>query len=806
MSAENQIPLEIGHVLFIDIVGYSKLLINEQTEQLRKLHEIIRSTGQVRAAEAEGKLRRLPTGDGGALVFRNSPEAPVLCALEIGEKLKAHPELGVRMGIHSGPVNEVTDLNEQINMAGAGINIAQRVMDCGDAGHILLSKRVADDLEAYPQWRPFLHDVGEIVVKHDLRISIFNLYGNGLGNSSLPLKLQAAERDRVGLAGSGSWLKLALLLLAAGALLIPLAIFAPAILHSLHQPTQSTAQPNNKTAVVSVPDKSIAVLPFENLSDDKQNAYFADGVQDEILTNLARIADLKVISRTSVMQYKAGAPRAARQIGKELGAAHLLEGSVQRAAGKVRVNVQLIDARDDRHEWAQVYDRALDDVFAIQSEIAGAIADQLGAKLSPTEKRAIEQPPTRDLAAYELYLRALTLFADSTNQFRAAEKLPEAAHLLDEAVARDPTFLLAWCRLSRVHSLIYWQGHDHTPARLDLARVAAQNALTVDPDSGEAHLALADYYYHGFRDYSRAYNELEVAGRTLPNSAELFEYRGYIGRRQGRWQEATQSLERALELDPRNFFVLQQLALAYEAQRRYSDQAKAYTRALTIIPGDPATRIYRAEVDLAARADIRPFQQTLAELIAENPSVAPDVDDPRYALCERDLVAGERALKNYPKEGLVVNGVNYPAAYWEGVIARSFGNSERAIAAFTAARKEVGEIAAKQPDFAAALSLLGLIDAGLGKQEDALRESRRACELLPMSQDAIDGVALVVNLAQIYAWCGEKDLAIEQIAKVEAVPNYLSYGLLKLQPIWDSLRGDQRFEKLVSKAKQKEKL
>jgi TolB-like protein/Flp pilus assembly protein TadD len=544
--------------------------------------------------------------------------------------------------------------------------------------------------------------------------------------------------------------------------------------------------------------KSIAVLPFENLSEEKSNAYFADGVQDEILTDLAKIADLKVISRTSTSQYKSGAARNLREIAQQLGVTHILEGSVQRAAGKVRVNAQLIDARTDAHVWASTYDRDLADVFAIQSDIAETIAQQLHAQLSVSEKTAIERPPTADLAAYESYLRAQALYADTSDQLRAAEKLPQAAQLLENAVARDSKFLLAWCRLSRVHGLIYWQGHDHTTSRLEMANAAVQSALRLDPNAGEAHLALADYYYHGFRDYVRAESELATAKQTLPNNSEVFEYTGYIQRRQGRWEEATRNLERALELDPRNFFLLQQMALIYEAQRRYADQIRMYSRALTVIPGDAPTRIYRAEAELEWKADIKPFQMTLAALIAENPSVASDVDDPRYALCERTLEAMARALTNYPRDGLAINGVKYPRAYWEGVAAKYAGDEAKAQTAFADARAQVAKIVENQPEFAAALSLLGMIDAGLGRKEEALREGRRACELLPISKDAIDGVALAANLAQIYARTGERDFAIDQIAAVERVPNYLSYGFLKLQPFWDTLRGDARFEQIVA--------
>jgi TolB-like protein/class 3 adenylate cyclase/Flp pilus assembly protein TadD len=794
MSAEikKEIKLEIGHVLFMDIVGYSKLLINEQRTLRETLNELVRHTETFREADSTGTLIKSPTGDGMALVFRGSLEEPVECALEVSRVLKAHPELPLRMGVHSGPVSGVVDVNDQTSVAGAGINMAQRVMDCGDAGHILLSKHVAEDLEQYGHWQPHLHDLGECEVKHGVRVHIVNLYTQELGNREPPAKfkhLRGKKRTSAAIEkiATSRWL------LAIAAILIA-ALLAVGTLTLRHRPS---AKPVTNS-LAAFPEKSIAVLPFENLSRDPDNAFFADGVQDVILTELAKIADLKVISRTSVMQYKSGSARNLREIGKQLGVAHLLEGSVQRAGGKVRVNAQLIDARTDEHLWAENYDRPLDDIFAIQSEIAKTIAQHLQAKLSPSEEAAIEKPPTTDLTAYNLYLRAQLLFADSLDQIHAKEKLPQAARLLDEAIDRDPHFLLALCLLSKVHGGIYWFGFDHTSARLDLANAAVQTALRLQPDAGEAHLALADYYYHGFLDYKRARAELAIARRTLPNNAEVFAYTGYIDRREGRWEEATHNQERAVELDPRNFFTLQELASTYGVQRRYADELRIYDRALAIMPGDPAIRIYRAQIALDWRADIKPLQAMLAMLVAEDPSVAPDVDYPDYALCERTAVAAARLLTNYPRDGVVNYGVNFPHAYWEGVVARWQGDSAKAQAAFAAARREVEKTLEKQPDFPAAVSLLGMIDAGLGRKEEALREGRRACELLPISKDSIAGTSLAVNLAQIYAWTGEKDLAIEQIGAVERVPNSLSYGLLKLHPIWDSLRGDPHFEKIVT--------
>ena len=402
------------------------------------------------------------------------------------------------------------------------------------------------------------------------------------------------------------------------------------------------------------------MLPFENLSTDRENAFFTDGVQDEILTDLSKVADLKVISRTSVMPYRNAAARNLREIAQQLGVAHVLEGSVQRAGNRVRVTAQLIDARTDTHLWAERYDRDLADVFAIQSEIAKKIADQLQAKISPSEKAAIEKAPTTDLLAYDLYLRAELLFADTTDPIHAREKLPQAAQLLDEAVTRDPRFLQAWCLLSRVHCAAYFRGHDHSAARLELANTAVQTALRLQPDAGEAHLALAIYYYNGFRDYRRARSELAVARRTLPNNSDVFFYTGLIDRREGRWEEATRDMERALELDPRNFFILQQLALTYQPQRRYADEIQT----LRSRAGDCSGRPKYPHTSRTRCTGLARRHQTFSDHAScvgfRKASVAPDVDVPLYALCERPAAAANRTLSNYPRVGVVYNGVNYP--------------------------------------------------------------------------------------------------------------------------------------------------
>src|SRR4026209_1916961 len=435
-EVKKEIQLEIAHVLFIDIVGYSKLSINEHHAAVEDLNQIVRATEQFQKAEAGSRLLKIPTGDGMALVFYTSPEAPAQCAVEISRALKEHPHLQLRMGIHSGPVSGVVDVNERANLTGAGINLAQRVMDCGDAGHILLSRHVAEDLEEYEQWRPLLHDLGTSEVKHGVRISVTHLYSDEVGNPQRPKKFLALKKHR----SHVRWAEVAI------ALLVLAAVIA-AFLFVLRGPMRSA---------LTVAEKSVAVLPFENLSSDKENAFFADGGQDEILTNLARITDLKVISRTSVMQYKTGLQRNLREIGQQLGVAHLLEGSVQRSANRVRVNAQLIDARTDAHLWAQTYDRDLADVFAIQSEIAKAIADQLQARLSTNAKAAIEKAPTTDLAAFDLYTRAKTLLLSTSFGPTLEQNLRQAVELLNQAVQRDPAFFQAYCQLAFTQVSIYF--------------------------------------------------------------------------------------------------------------------------------------------------------------------------------------------------------------------------------------------------------------------------------------------------------------------------------------------------------------
>lgn len=560
-----------------------------------------------------------------------------------------------------------------------------------------------------------------------------------------------------------------------------------------------TIPAKERPSVAAILEKSIAVLPFENLSDDKDAGYFTEGVQDEILMHLSRVADLKVISRTSVMQYRSGATRNLRAIAAELGVAHIVEGTVQRSKGRVRINAQLIDARTDAHLWGERYDRELADIFAIQTEVAEKIVSQLKARLSPDEKAAIEERPTHDLTAYDLYLRAKTLI-DAISFVRARENLFEAAQLLQEAVERDPAFLRAHYQLARAHDQIYFLGIDHTPARLALADAAVKTTLRLRPGAGEPHLALAQHLYWGFRDYDRARQELAIARRLLPNEPLVLVLAGYIDRRQGRWEQSIQAMERALELDPRNLFILQQISFSYGTLRRYPEMAATLDRVLIMAPKDINTRIQRAAVDLDWRADSRPLHAAFEEIMAENPGAGATLTWQwlLLALCERDHAAARKVLAAISPEGSEEIGVRYPKAWYEGVITRALGENEAARAAFTIARAEVEKTVREQPEYAPALSLLGMIDAGLGRKEDAIQEGRRAVELLPLSKDAMVGAALMENLALIYAWTGEKEAASDQLAALTSIPYDLSYGRLRLHPSWDPLRGDPGFEKIVA--------
>jgi TolB-like protein len=796
----SDVKLEIGHVLFIDIVGYSKLLITEQSNQIQTLKEIVRGTEQVRLAEDKGKLLRLPTGDGGALVFKNSLEAPVLCALEISKALKSHPELGVRMGIHSGPVNEVTDLNEQSNAAGAGINVAQRIMDCGDAGHILLSKRVADDLEQYPQWRPQLHDLGEIEVKHGVRIGIVNFCSDQFGNPALPEKIAARRHEQTTVSqaeekrASRKRRLLAVTFLAVTTAVIVLSIIAYRMSRQL-----SEEQLERKAASL-IQEKSVAVLPFENLSRDPENAFLSTGIQDEILTRLAKIAALKVISRTSTKQYDSR-PGNLSDIAKQLGVATILEGSVQKVGGKIRVNVQLIRATTDAHLWAETYDRELIDVLAVESEVATEIASALRAALSPEEKARIDEKSTNNPEAYALYLRAREVL-DQAADIRG--EIERAAGLYEQAIAIDPKFALAHAELATLMTSLFLVFEPQEAFKVK-ARAAAEESLRLKPELGEAHMALGFYFDYVDRNYDAAAREYEIARRGLPNDSVLIRRIGLMQRRQGHWRDGLAGLERAASLDPRNLLSLGWLAGAYEDVRNWTAAEEVEQRclevALTNSPQQVAEQRFLVGFSHFGRTgDVSLLQKAMAEVPADfDPGGLITQLRYRANLYLHDFDAAEKVLDRSPLTIFESPwGPPVTKSFLQGCVAAARGDSARAKLLFEAALPHAENEVKEHPETATRHAQLGIVYADLGRKEDALREGRRALELLPESKDAYYGVDISNMFALICARLGDGDQAIPLIERLLRTPRGVVLQDLRFSPDWDPLRNDPRFQKILA--------
>ena len=797
MSAEvkKEIQLEIGHVLFIDIVGYSKLLIDEQRDYLHTLNEVVRRTDSFHTADAAGKLTRLPTGDGMALVFATTPDAPVSCAIEISNALRSHPELRVRMGIHSGPVSGTTDVNDRSNVAGAGINLAQRVMDCGDAGHILLSKHVADDLEQYRQWRSHLHDLGECEVKHDVRVHVVNLYTDELGNRELPEKFKT-----VGAAKRGSGLDSAVTArpkstipkLATIGAVVALIVMG-FLLWSKRTPTISAA-----------PEKSIAVLPFENLSHDPDNAYFADGIQDEILTRLSKIADLKVISRTSTQHYKS-APENLPEIARLLGVAHILEGSVQKSGDAVRVNVQLIKAANDSHLWADSFDRKLTDIFSVESEVAKAIAEQLRAKLTGQEEQVIAAKPTDNPEAYDAYLRGLAYSLKTANTPASALG---AQKYLKEAVRLDPKFALAWALLSYTDAVGYITlTLQPTVALREEARQAAETALTLQPKLGEAVLAKGQYYYACLKDYDTAVRYFEEARQLLPNSSKIPESLAYVTRRQGQWDRSESYFNEVERLDPRNVGVLTQHALSYMALRRFPEALRKLDQVLNITPDDLDT--------LATKAGIAQAEGDLPRASALLAPLHPNADDTGaletqvyQAILERRPVPVIPRLKEIlAKPDPALGYFNGELRFWLGWAQDVAGDHAAAQETWRQARGELEPFLKEQPENFSLIQDLALTNMGLGDKAAALALSERAMAANPIEKDALSGPAPIEILARVAARTGDPERAIAALQKLlsisyagplatQGIP--LTPALLRLDPMFDPLRNDPRFQKLAA--------
>ena len=789
MAAEikREIQLEIAHVLFTDIVGYSKLPINKQRELIERLNEIVRGTDEYQAAETAGRLIKIPTGDGITLVFYHSPETPAECALEISRVLKQHPELQLRMGIHSGPVSGVIDVTGKANVAGAGINIAQRIMECGDAGHILLSKHVAEDLEEYPHWQPHLHELGECEVKHGVHVSVVNLYTEELGNPAVPEKLKAA---RVAAAARRKRAVFRWLSLGVASLLAVIAVIG-FLLFRYRRPV----------ATVGVPEKSVAVLPFENLSEDKANPYFAEGIQDEILTRLSKIADLKVISRTSTQHYKS-APENLSEIGKQLRVAYIMEGRVQKSGDTVRVNVQLIKAADDSHLWADTFDRKLTDIFSVESEVAKAIADQLRAKLTGHEEQVIVAKPTDNVEAYDAYLRGLAYSLKTANT--PANALGAQKHLR-EAVRLDPNFALSWALLSYVDAVGYSTLNlQPTVALREEARQAADTALTLQPNLGEAVWAKGYYYYACLKDYNTAVRYFEQARQLLPNSSRIPESMAYLTRRRGQWDRSEAYFNEAERLDPRDVPLLSQHALYYICLRRFREALRKLDEILNITPDDVDTQVFKAAI-AQVQGDLPRASAFLAPL-HPNPddSSALEVQVYQEILERRPARMISRLQEILAKPDPALGFYNGELRFWLGWAQEVAGNHGGAQETWRQARRELESFLKEQPENVFLIGDLALTNTSLGDKAAALALSERAVAANPIEKDAIDGPVPMEILARVAAQTGESDRAIAALQKLLSIPYAgplavtLTPAVLRLDPMFDPLRNDPRFQKLAA--------
>jgi TolB-like protein/Tfp pilus assembly protein PilF len=811
MSTEIQkeIPLQIAHVLLIDVVGYSRLLVNEQIELLQELNQIVRGTECFRAAETKGKLVRVSTGDGMALLFFHSPEEPVRCALEISRTLQEHPHIQVRMGVHSGPVNQVTDINnDKTNIAGAGINVAQRVMDCGDAGHILLSGHIAEDLAQYRQWQPYLHDLGECEVKHGVRLHLVNLYKDNLGNPHLPDKLKRRRRWKRTSAVSDRpvitprWPKYvvtAVLLLSAVALAISFSVF-----YRRGSPVVARSS-SGKAADVGLPiaEKSIAVLPFENRSEDKANAYFAEGIQDEILARLSKIADLKVTSRTSTQHYKS-APENLPEIARQLGVAHILEGSVQKSGDAVRVNVQLIKAANDSHLWADTLDRKLTDIFSVESEIAKAVAEQLRAHLSGQEEQVIAAKPTDNPEAYDAYLRGL---AYTLKTLPTSVNALGAQKYLREAVRLDPKFALGWALLSYVDARGYvTQSVQPTVALREEARQAAETALTLQPDLGEAVVAKGAYHYWILKDYDTAVRYFEQARQLLPSSSRIPELLAYVARRRGQWDRSEAYFNEAKRLDPRNVSLLSAHANSDICLRRFPEALRKLDQVLDITPDDVDTLVTMATI-AQAEGDLPRAVALLAPLHpGADDSGAVETQVYQAILERRPAQIIPRLKETLAKPDPALGYINGELRFWLGWAQEVAGDRAGAQESWRQARRELEPFLKEQPDNYSLIGDLALTNMGLGDKAAALALSERAIAANPIEKDAIVGPIPIEILARVAARMGEPDRAIAALQKLLSIPYAgalaagmpLTPALLRLDPMFDPLRNEPRFQKLAA--------
>jgi len=792
---KREIELKIAHVLFIDIVAYSKMASDDQRAAIEKLNQIVQSTDEFRKSESENRLLKLATGDGMALIFYDSPEAPVECALEISRALKEHPQLRLRMGAHSGPVSGVVDVNGRANVAGAGINMAQRVMDCGDADHILLSQRIAEDLEQFKHWRPHLYHLGECEVKHGEKVDLVNLFTAELGNSERPKRLTKSDeqiptapisiaRPRVSKRGL-----VIIVCVALAGLLIASFLF------------WQGQKPKTSAVAATIPEKSIAVLPFENLSRDPDNAYFADGIQDEILTRLSKIADLKVISRTSTQQYQSK-PGNLSEIARQLGVAHIVEGSVQKSADAVRVNVQLIKAANDSHLWADTFDRKLTDIFSVESEVAKAIAEQLRAKLTGQEEQVIAAKPTDNPQAYDAYLRGLAYTLKTATT--PANSLG-AQKYLKEAVRLDPKFALSWALLSYVDSVGYrTRTLQPTVALREEARQAAETALSLQPNLGEAVHAKGYYHYSCLKDYDTAVRYFEQARQFLPNSSLIPESLAYLARRRGQWDQSESYFNEAERLDPRSVELLSQHALSYIYLRRFPEALRTLDQVLIITPDDMDTLVNKAAIAQAegdlprAAALLAPFHPNADDFSAVETQVY-------QAILERHTAPIIPRLKEILiKPDPALGYLNGELRFFLGWAQEVAGDHAAAQETWRQAHRELEPFLKDQPENYTLIGDLALTNMGLGDKAAAFSFVEKAMAVVPIEKDALDGAQSIEVLARVSAQMGEPDRAIAALQKLLSIPYAgavasnvpLTPALLRLDPMFDPLRNDPRFQKL----------
>ncbi|MFL6513828.1 MAG: tetratricopeptide repeat protein [Chthoniobacterales bacterium] len=767
------VELAIAHVLFIDIVGYSKLATREQNAVVASLNELVQECEPFRIAEKADRLLKIPTGDGMALVFYSSPEEPAQCAVALAQALKTDPNLKVRMGIHSGSVSGVVDVSGRANVAGAGINIAQRVMDCADAGHILISKHAADDLAEYERWRPLLHDLGSCEVKHGVKVQVANLWSDEVGNSRLPSKIRG-QRQRVRRKRS--------LVLGSVAGLLAIGAFFFWFWRS-----QQHARAGNLK-------HSVAVLPFESLSTDPDNAILTGGVHREVLTNLAKIADLKVISRTSVMKYKPGTERNLKRIAEDLGVAFVVEGTVQREKDHVVVAAELIDASTDLHVWAQQYDGHVADVLEFQTEIAQRISNQLGAKLSQRERTELADKVTQDMGAFESYIRARALMEVPDD----AAQNKQAVQLLEQAIARDPHFVAAYWALVEANVQLFRTIQPPNVEYRSRAEAALKEAQHLSPKAGETELAQARLVYYGYYDFAKALSILEQAAESLPNNAEVTLTRALLYRRFGRWQEAYNQFLRVTELNPQDLWGHIHAGGAAVNLRWWAECDQM--RALLIKRFPQRARRIRIEGanTMRLRGDVEAGNKELEGL---NPIVA---DDFGYlfdiAMWKHDYQEARRVLAEATKYPELEQErwqyeleLQFVTKEWRPT--QAAGESEKRL------QEELGKPGSDRPDgnLSSAVSAIKMM---LGEKDEAIRIAEESVQKHPLAADSMNNMGRAKWLAYAYLYAGEHDRAIQTLTTLVHAPGGEWYGPLKYDPVFDGLRTDPRFQSLTEQAKQ----